>query len=99
MEKLDSDKKPYGIICNVRLWKYIKPKLQEWKYHSIKGFPEDEECRVLVKDINEFLTKAAELMGFTYTDHYTGDDSNIVTLTVEQIEDILDIPHGNLIII
>ena len=66
---------------------------------NIKGFPEDEECRFIVKDIDEFLTKAAELMGFTYTDHYTGDDSNIVTLTVEQIEDILDIPHGNLIII
>ena len=51
--------------------------------------------RTLVKDIDEFLTKAAELMGFTYTDSYK---DRIVKLTIEQIEDILDIPRGLLII-
>lgn len=63
---------------------------------NIKGFPEEEECRVLVKDIDEFLTKAAELMGFTYTDCYNG---SVIRLTIEQIEDILDIPRGHLIIL
>lgn len=122
MEKLDSDKKPYGIICNVRLWKYIKPKLQEWEYHPIKGFNEDWSkpailliriiggvglCNKfnlptnfnfeieLIHNVDEFLTKAAELMGFTYTDSYK---DRIVKLTIEQIEDILDIPRGLLII-
>ena len=51
--------------------------------------------RTLVKDIDEFLTKAAELMGFNYTDSYK---NRIVKLTIEQIEDILDIPRGLLII-
>lgn len=51
--------------------------------------------RTLVKDIDEFLTKAAELMEFTYTDSYK---DRIVKLTIEQIEDILDIPRGLLII-
>lgn len=51
--------------------------------------------RTLVKDIDEFLTKAAELMGYTYTDSYK---DGVVKLTIEQIEDILDIPRGLLII-
>lgn len=122
MERLDSDKKPYGIICNIRLWKYIKPKLQEWKYYPIKGFDEDWSkpsmllirtlggvglCNKfnlptnfnfeieLIHNVDEFLTKAAELMGYTYTDSYK---DGVVKLTIEQIEDILDIPRGLLII-
>lgn len=51
--------------------------------------------RTLVKDIDEFLTRAAELMGYTYTDSYK---DGVVKLTIEQIEDILDIPRGLLII-
>lgn len=124
MERLDSNKKPYGIICNVRLWKYIKPKLQEWKYYSIKGFNEDWSKPAillirtiggvglynkfnlptnfdfeikLIHNVDEFLTKAAELTGFNY--ELYDKNENMVKLTVEQIEDILDIPHGNLIII
>lgn len=62
---------------------------------NIKGFPEDEECRFIVKNVDEFLTKAAELMGYTYTDSYK---DGVVKLTIEQIEDILDIPRGLLII-
>ena len=52
--------------------------------------------RTLVEGVDEFLTKAAELMGFTYTDCY---NDSVIRLTVEQIEDILDIPRGHLIIL
>lgn len=122
MERLDSDKKPYGIICNIRLWKYIKPKLQEWKYYPIKGFDEDwskypvlvlneghkfgnvtnlpsyrdKWGRVLVEDIDTFLIEAAKLMGYTYDGKCIL--SNLTFLTKDQIEDILDIPRGHLII-
>lgn len=51
--------------------------------------------RTLVEDVDEFLTKAAELMGFTYTDCY---NDSVIRLTKDQIEDILDIPRGHLII-
>lgn len=49
----------------------------------------------LIHNVDEFLTKAAELMGYTYTDSYKDE---VVKLTIEQIEDILDIPRGLLII-
>lgn len=121
---LDSDRKPYGIICNSRLWRYIKPKLQEWKYYPIKGFNEDWNkpsillirtlggvglCNKfdlptnfnfeieLIHDVDEFLTKAAELTGFNY--ELYSKDEGMVKLTIKQLEDILDIPHGNLLII
>ena len=51
----------------------------------------------LIHNVDEFLTKAAELTGFNY--ELYNKNENMVKLTVEQVEDILDIPHGNLLII
>lgn len=96
--------KPYLIK-----WKYNISDIDKWKNFPYLIINRDNilgevtnidrsgesYTRTLVKDIDEFLTKAAELMGYTYIDSYK---DRVVKLTIEQIEDILDIPRGLLII-
>lgn len=68
------------------------------KFGNVTNLPSyrDKWGRVLVEDIDTFLREAAKLMGYTYDGKCIL--SNLTFLKKDQIEDILDIPRGHLII-
>lgn len=90
----------YSIRLNEEDWtKYPILVLNEnQKFGNVTNLPShrDKFKRVLVEDIDTFLREAAKLMGYTYDGKCVL--SNLTFLTKDQIEDILDIPRGHLII-